>query len=565
MSNVVITVTAYGNSAMSDLLGIEAYAKPGTWVSQNFSFGVTVSFQVTGNVWSRLRPQLNALANRRIPAMDVNGALLGTGKTQPALSYSMEWVPGDRPRIHRALIGVAGGTAAVAATGQIEAVESAALTDAESFVLDDGVNPAITFEFDNDGSVVPTPTLIAINFVAAQTAATVATNIAAAINGVGATLAITAVATGSVVALTNDATGVAGNVNIINNTVMDITGMAGGAAASTATNLSIGSPGDITLEGTNLLAGVPATSTLQTWSATYTYGNPGTRTFTPAVDALRLDSTFKGPFGNKICYTIEQESGAGSVTVRLLDNDDVHIVVVPAVGLSNSTAIAAQIAGSPLASAFVNATVLVPNSAISPTSTRQIPGVSPGGITPSSAGQVNRVYLEGGDGGGLGVLMVPVTAGLLGNMLYIESTRAGNDRNLITLTITANSGVPIATTVSGNNITVALQGATDTLANIAASINGSIAASALASATAMGVGSLGATPKSWLYGGGGEAPVATVAGAAAAIVSQVDQQMVVRTTNPALIAAGATPGQIAALQVQMNYGLVAVDLGNLVA
>lgn len=565
MSNAIITVTAYGNSAMSDLLGIEAYAKPGTWVSQNFSFGVTVSFQVTGGVWSRLRPQLNAMANRRIPAMDSNGVLLGTGKTQPALSYSMEWVPGDRPRIHRALIGVAGGTAAVAATGRIESVESDALTDGETFILNDGVNPAITFEFDDDGSVVPTPTLVPINFVPAQSAATVATNIAAAINGVGATLAITAAVSSTVVNLTNDTAGVAGNVNIINNTVMDVVGMAGGAAAATATNLSIAAPGDITLVGTNLLAGTRAASVLQTWSAAYSYGNPGTRTFTPAVDALRLEAAVTGPFGNKFCYTIEAASGAGSVTTRLLDNDDIHVIVVPAAGLSNSTAIAAQIAADPLAGNLITATALVPNSAISPTSTRQLPGVSPGGVTPSSAGQVNRVYLEGGDGGGLGVLMVPVVAGDLTNLLILESTRAGNDRNLITLTITINSGAPIATTVSGNNITVALQGATDTLANIATSINGTAAARALVEAQVQGAGSLGALAKSWLYGGGGEPAVATVAGAVATIRAQSDGQMVVRTTNGALVAAAAAVGELATVQVQMNYGLVAADIGALVA
>jgi hypothetical protein len=475
----------------------------------------------------------------------------------------MEWVPGDRPRVHRALIGVAGGTAAVAATGRIETVEGAAISDGETFILNDGVNLATTFEYDSGGGV--TPGNIAIAFTALESAATVATNTANAINGVVAGLAITAAASGTVVNLTNDATGLAGNVNIINNTVMDVAGMSGGASAATATNLSIAAPGDITLAGTNLLAGTRAASVLQTWSAAYSYGNPGTRTFTPAVDALRLEAVLTGPFGNKVCYTIEAASGAGSVTTRLIENDDAHITVVPAAGASNSTAIAAQIAADPLAGNFISATALVPNSAISPTSTRQLPGVSPGGITPSSAGQVNRVYLEGGDGGGLAMLMVPVVAGDPTNMLLLVSTRAGNDRNLITLTITINSGVPIATTVSGNNITVALQGATATLAAIAGSINGTAAARALVEAQDQGVGSLGALAKSWLYGGGGEPAVATVAGAAATIRSQSDGQMVLRTTNPALVAAGAVVGELAAVQVQMNYGLVAADIGALVA
>ena len=104
MSNVAITVTAYGNVVLSDLLGIEAYARPGSWISQSFSFGSVITFEVTGSVWSRLRPQLNSLANRRIPALDSNGLPLTTGKTMPAISYAMDWVPGDRPRIGRVAI-----------------------------------------------------------------------------------------------------------------------------------------------------------------------------------------------------------------------------------------------------------------------------------------------------------------------------------------------------------------------------------------------------------------------------------------------------------------------------
>jgi hypothetical protein len=295
---------------------------------------------------------------------------------------------------------------------------------------------------------------------------------------VGGTLAITAAASSTVVNLTNDTAGVAGNVNIINNTVMDVVGMAGGAAAATATNLSIAAPGDITLAGTNLLAGnALLRRCFRPGAAAYSYGNPGTRTFTPAVDALRLEAAVTGPFGNKFCYTIEAASGVGSVTTRLLDNDDIHVIVVPAAGLPTPRPSPPQIAADPLAGNFI--TGHSPCRRTRP-SARPAPGSfrasSPGGVTPSSAGQVNRVYLEGGDGGGLGMLMVPVVAGDPTNLLVLESTRAGNDRNLITLTDHDQLGRADRHHGERKQHHRCASGATDTLANIATSINSTAAA-----------------------------------------------------------------------------------------
>jgi hypothetical protein len=562
MSNVAITVTAYGNSVLNDLLGIEAYAKPGTWVSQSFSFGTTVTFEVPGNVWTRLRPLLSSLANRRIPALDSNGLPLASGKTMPALTYTMDWIPGDRPRIHRALIGVAGGSAAVAATGRIEAVAGGVLTDGETFTLSDGVNTPTTFEFDDNASV--TPGNVAIVFAAPDTADIVAGAIATAVNGVVGTLDVTAAVTGSVVTLTNAVAGAAGNVNIINNTVMDITGMSGGADASTTTSLSLASPGNITLAGTNLLAGVAASLTLQSWSAAYSYGNPGTRTFTQAVDALRITALAKGPVGNKIAVTIKAPALSGSVTSTLGDDGDIHIVVTPVTGAATATAIAAQI-NNVLApsSVWVVATALVGSALISPTSTVSVNGISPGGLTASNSGQIGKVYLSGGDGGGLSRLDVPVVAGVQTNRLVLVSRRAGNNQNLITLRITVSSGVGTVATLSGSDITVACNGATETLANIETAINNLANGPVIASA--VGSGSLGALAKTWLHSGGGEAPAATVAGAPATVVSQSDSQMVLSVTSGALSTAGATVGQIGVVQLQMNYGLVNTDIGPLVA
>lgn len=432
MSNVAITVTANGNSTLNDLLGIEAYAKPGTWVSQSFSFGTVVTFEVPGNVWTRLRPQLNALANRRIPALDVNGLPLASGKTMPALSYSMDWIPGDRPRV---------------------------------------------------GSVR------------------------------------------------------------INTTLVD---------------LSSGST--LTVAGTNLLSGTAASLTLQTWSAAYSYGNPGTRTFTRAIDALRIDAVAKGPLGNKIAVSVEKEAASSAVVVTLGDDGDVYIKVTPITGFSTSTAIAALINGSSAANVWVSATALVAGALISPTSTVSVNGISPGGLTASNAGQIGKVYLSGGDGGGLARLDVPVVAGAPANRLVLVSKTAGNQQNLITLTITVNSGVATAATLSGNNITVACELATDTLANIRDAINAVSGVPVVASI--VGSGSLGALAKSWLYGGGGETPVATVGGKAAVITAQSDTAMTITVSSAALaVSPAVSAGDQLALQLQMNYGLVAAPLG----
>lgn len=100
------------------------------------------------------------------------------------------------------------------AAGNIVAVSGLNLIDGEVFTLSDGVNPTITFEFDSDGSVTPTPTLKAVNFTSGDADTVVATTMRAAINAVGATLAITASGSGANVALAQDIAGAIGNTTI---------------------------------------------------------------------------------------------------------------------------------------------------------------------------------------------------------------------------------------------------------------------------------------------------------------------------------------------------------------
>lgn len=118
----------------------------------------------------------------------------------------------------------------VAATGNITTVNGAGLIDGETFTVSDGVHPATVFEFDSDSVV--TPGNVAVPFTGGDTLATVKAAILAAINGVGASLEVTASSGGAgQVLLANDAAGSHGNV-AITDTVANVgfipVGMTGG-------------------------------------------------------------------------------------------------------------------------------------------------------------------------------------------------------------------------------------------------------------------------------------------------------------------------------------------------
>lgn len=133
---------------------------------------------------------------------------------------------------------------AVAPTGSITTVAQASLIDTETVVIDDGLNPAITFEFD----LVPDgvgPGNIVVDVSAAVTAEDVRDALVTAINGV-ATLAVTATpnATANVVDLVNSVVGTPGNATITH-TVADggfaVAGFVGGS----------GTPQDFPVQVTN--------------------------------------------------------------------------------------------------------------------------------------------------------------------------------------------------------------------------------------------------------------------------------------------------------------------------
>jgi len=126
----------------------------------------------------------------------------------------------------------------VEAMGSIQFVTKANLIDGETFVLDDGVNSAVTFYFDTSATYVPgggyDATNIRMNVSGDTTADDVAATAKTAINGVGSTLLITAgmVETGGLLRLENDSAGEDGNQVIeetVANTGFYVWGMAGGA------------------------------------------------------------------------------------------------------------------------------------------------------------------------------------------------------------------------------------------------------------------------------------------------------------------------------------------------
>lgn len=149
-------------------------------------------------------------------------------------------------------MGITGAQTLVPAWGCIYVAEQSAYTDGQTFDLDDGVNPATTFEFDVAGNGVGGGN-VAINISGDTDPDEVRDTIIAAINGVAGSLAVTASPGGAAeVKLLNDSTGVAGNVAITTTGSPPGTfiGMQGGGLGFITVSLDItavGGTGDFTI------------------------------------------------------------------------------------------------------------------------------------------------------------------------------------------------------------------------------------------------------------------------------------------------------------------------------
>jgi hypothetical protein len=181
------------------------------------------------------------------------------------------------------------------------------------------------------------------------------------------------------------------------------------------------------------------------------------------------------------------------------------------------------------------------------------------------AGLTDRIFLSGGMGAGVAYLPVQVVPGVNTNRLHLRATRSGNDRNMISFALNLNQPAN-SVVVTGDAIVVNRTAASETIANIAAALAASPQASALVVATAVGAGSFTENiPPTYLFGGAGEPAFATIGGAATTIVSQSDTEIVLRTTNAALTAAGAAVGDLMEIQLTLGVFSERVSLGPLAA
>lgn len=118
-----------------------------------------------------------------------------------------------------------------AASGSITVIAQSSISDGETFVLNDGINAPITFEYDKNGVTVPGN--VPINIASISTVQQVRDATLAAINGVGSSLRINGTASGTTdINLLNAVPGAAGN-QLITDTVANpgftTVGMSGGA------------------------------------------------------------------------------------------------------------------------------------------------------------------------------------------------------------------------------------------------------------------------------------------------------------------------------------------------
>jgi len=215
------------------------------------------------------------------------------------------------------------------AQGSIDVVAVSKLVDSETFVLDDGTNPAVTFEFDDDASVSETGTLRQVDISAISTALEVRDAIISAIN-TAPTLNITASVGGvSQVALINDNYGTAGNV-AITDTVADsgfvVTGMTGGTN-DTALVADVVGESFAGLEASGrLLVGSGATQELVDYSSVVDAS--GTHTFTVSAMA------FAHAVGESVIVQVLDTAAVTNADGDLVD-DPGHVTLMTGTSLTD--------------------------------------------------------------------------------------------------------------------------------------------------------------------------------------------------------------------------------------
>lgn len=162
-------------------------------------------------------------------------------------------------------ITVAAGTAATGTINTDTGGTAVTPVDGETVVINDGINPAVTFEFDTDASVVQTNTLRAVDISGAADEDDVKNALITAITNAPVLFVSAADGGAGIVNLTHDQQGSFGNQTVtetVTSANFTVTGLSGGAGAVT-----ILGTGELP---TNTTAAVGAVTTLGTVVAAHT-------------------------------------------------------------------------------------------------------------------------------------------------------------------------------------------------------------------------------------------------------------------------------------------------------
>lgn len=420
MSYFELSVSAYGSFTVSDFSQIEASSPEADFIRAAGKPGLTSTYVITAGQFDRMRPGLDRLATRRIPVVDATTGLTVPNRTRPILTYTVEAVPGGRPR-----------------PTQLEgAVDTSA----------------------------------------------------------GATL---------------------------------------------------------TLRGTGLIPGTKASLIVSQTPASISNAAVGVAKWTENTPVIRFDAVMKGPIGGRISVAILAASGAGSVSTVERGDGVVEITVVPAAAGRTATAIASQVNGNALAAAWVTATAIAGSTIVTPFQGTAVQG-------PNALGGTPFRRLSRGRGTGVAFADFLLSGTDPTNALRLFAQKAGNQGNIITVTIKANQGAN-SIVVSGNDITVNRMAATTAISALVTAINGDAAANLLVRAVAIGSGNLGSVAQTYLAGGAGETPVATIGGAVGTIKSHTDTDMIISASAGLLTGAGVAAGEVAKVFVTLDYKSIEFD------
>lgn len=590
-----IIVTSYGSFGLEDYTQLEAgrFEEQGaTWNFEgSLASPVTKSIYVTQGEFDRgVKKALDRAAQKRIPLTP--GVL--ASRTHPLLSYTVQPFPGNRPSISyvRSNTGLplgangsraTGSITAVAgsaitgakATGSIVCVAGAALIDGETVTVNDGTNPAVVFEFDNDASVAPGHT--AITFTEGSTRGDVQAALIAAINA--ATLSIDASPGGMGITLVHQRCLASGNI-AISDTVANVffthSGMSGGVndgetftlddglhtptvfefdrdgtvgagniPVVTNSGMTATQVRDAILDAINSadqldISGV-ARSTNGIDLLNHRYGDPGNTTSAETV----------GDGG----FVVSDMTGGGT-TDTILTFGGTNLISGETASYTHGSGSRALVLTSvrkgPIGEVYI-VNILAPSGAGSVVSTYGIDGAITFDVTPAVAGpgaiavaaQINGSRMGqyigavgGGTGAvskqsnikltlngrsaGAGVAYVDLATSAARTKLHIKSVIPGNPGNEISVILGTPAGGG-SVTVLRKRITVVPAAAATTALEVATQINNS-AAAALVTASVLGTNgdAVALVSESFLYGGAGLSPTLTLGTGTATILSYSD-------------------------------------------